>query len=222
MPTALHSCTPSLLHLFTPSEPFGKSIPTALHSFILLHSFTLSLLQNHVNKQIPTAAFNGKQARYFQCLEAVTFNGKQARDFQCLEAVTSNGNPYTLYILCILYILYIYTNPKYSIHTLYTLYIYTRYILYTHNIYSIYTLHIPTALHSFTLLHSFAPLRLHSFTLSLLQNHVKNRFLLPSTPSRLHSFIRPLLQNHVKNRFLQPFTPSLSFTPSLFRSFRTM
>ena len=210
MPTALHSCTPSLLHLFTPSEPCGKSTPTALHFFILLHSFTLSLLQNHVNKQIPTAAFNGKQARYFQCL----------------EAVTSNGNPYTLYILCILYILYIYKPYMLYTYSLYALslyiYIYIRYILYTHNIYFIYTRHIPTALHSFTLLHSFAPLRLHSFTLSLLQNHVTNRFLLPSTPSRLHSFVRSLLQNHVGNRFLQPFTPSLSFTPSLFRSFRTM
>ena len=31
-----------------------------------------------------------------------------------------------------------------------------------------------------------------------------------------------LIVEHVKNRFLQPFTPSFSFTPSLFRSFRTM
>ena len=168
LPTALHSCTPSLLHSFTPSEPCEKSIPTALHSFTILHSFTLSLLQNHVNKQIPTAAFNGKQARYFQCLEAVTFNGKQARYFQCLEAATSNGNPYTLYIYSVYstYSIYIQT-----LNTLYILFIRSIYILdifYIHTIYILYILYI--FLQPFTPSLSFTPSLLHSFTPSLFRS----------------------------------------------------
>ena len=124
---------------------------------------------------------------------------------------------------------------------------------------------IPTALHSFTpsLLHSFTPSEpcetsiptalhsftlLNSFTLSLLQNHVGNRFRQPFTlplsftPSLVHSFrtiwqidsYSPSLLHAFtpspvhsfrtmwKKRFLQAFTPSFSFTSSLLRSFRTM
>ena len=152
LPTALHSCTPSLLHLFTPSEPCGKSTPTALHFFILLHSFTLSLLQNHVNKQIPTAAFNGKQARYFQCL----------------EAVTSNGNPYTLYILCILYILYIYIQTLYTLYIFFLRSIYILDIFYIHTIYTLYILDI--FLQPFIPSLSFTPSLLYAFTPSLFRS----------------------------------------------------